>query len=277
VGLRSEFSSIFALSLSLFELSLDQHDQELFGFDLGDLDVTVGISVQKELLADGNGEESEKFSRLRGEALADEINKVVDVGRLVFSVGEDFVDFLDEDVGFSDEFDEAFGDQDDTEVSLVSGSFADQIGDIVNNLVERDFLLLDFFTDDGQVGTGEESALQSDVGGRSAHKSDEMVVFLGGSGIQTDVTDQFGVGLAGSVKTEGDFDVLVLQITIDGLGAADNSDGAVVGLKVFGQQAGVGIGVITSDDDQTVQFKGLAVSQRALELFGSFNLVSSRA
>jgi hypothetical protein len=82
------------------------------------------------------------------------------------------------------------------------------------------------------VWSGQESALKSDVTGRSSHQSDEMIVFLRASGIQSDITNQLRVSLASSVKayrlykttthTERDLDVLVLEITIDGFWASNN-------------------------------------------------------
>ena len=79
-----------------------------------------------------------------------------------------------------------------------------------------------------------------------------MPVLLGGVGIALDVADDLGVGLGGGVEAEGALDVLVLQVAVDGLGAADDLDAGIVGGAVLGKNRGVGVGVVTADDDQGV-------------------------
>jgi len=62
------------------------------------------------------------------------------------------------------------------------------------------------------------------VRGGSAHEPDEMVVLFGAPGVGHDRTDTFGVCFAGGVEAEADLDKLILQVSVDGLGAADDLD-----------------------------------------------------
>ena len=71
--------------------------------------------------------------------------------------------------------------------------------------------------------------------------------------------------------------MLVLEITIDSLGAANDFAFRIVFHEVFSEKARIGIGVITSNDDETVEVKGLGVRERASELLRCFNLVTSGA
>ena len=93
-----------------------------------------------------------------------------------------------------------------------------------------------------------------------------MVVLLGGEGIHADVADKLRVDLAGSVEAEGDGDVVVLQIAINGLRTADHVSAVVDALEVLGEDGSVGVGVISSNHNQTVQFQLIAHLGRSLEL-----------
>ena len=108
--------------------------------------------------------------------------------------------------------------------------------------------------------------------GGAAHELDEVPVFLGGVGVAADVADEFAVDAAGGVEAEAGLDPLVLQVAVDGLGAADDLNGNIVGLEVFGQDAGVGVGVVAADDDQRGNAPLLAALAGGLELFGGLQL-----
>ena len=61
------------------------------------------------------------------------------------------------------------------------------------------------------------------MGGGTTHKSDEVIVLFGGDGIRAEVADSLGVNLGGGVEAKTHRDVLVLKVTVDGLGAANNA------------------------------------------------------
>ena len=81
------------------------------------------------------------------------------------------------------------------------------------------------------------------MGSGTTHDLDKVPILLGGVGVTLDVADDLAVGLGGGVEAKGALDVLVLQVAVDGLGAADDLDAAVVGGKILGKDCGVGVGV----------------------------------
>lgn len=76
-----------------------------------------------------------------------------------------------------------------------------------------------------------------------------MPVFERGGGVTLDVTDELGVGLASGVEAKGRFDGVVLEVTVDGFRASDDLDREFFLRIVFGEDAGVGIAVVATDDD----------------------------
>ena len=97
------------------------------------------------------------------------------------------------------------------------------------------------------------------MGSGTAHDLDEVPILLGGVGITLDVADDLGIGLGGGIEAERALDVLVLQVAVDGLGAADDLNAGVVSGKVLGQNGSVGVGVVAADDDQSGDAVLLAV------------------
>ena len=87
------------------------------------------------------------------------------------------------------------------------------------------------------------------MAGRTTHQFDEVPVFASRVGVALDVTNHFSVGLASSVEAEGGFNLLVFQVAVNGFGAADDLHAIVVSGIVFSQHTSVGVGVVTTDDD----------------------------
>ena len=187
-------------------------------------------------------------------------------------VGEGFGEFRNEHADIRDEFEEAFRNQADAEVLAISSTGSDDVCNVLDDLLQLHLLGLDFFRDQADVRVGLESGFESDVRSATAHELDEVPVLLGGVGIAHDVADEFGVGLHGGVETEGGFDVFVLEVTVDGLRAAANHAACAVGLEVFTENSSVGVGVVTTDDHDSVELLGLGNSHALLELFFSFEL-----
>jgi len=84
-----------------------------------------------------------------------------------------------------------------------------------------------------------------------------------------------GVGSAGGVESETDFDVLILEIAIDGFWTADHVGIAVILLKVLCQDTGIGVGIISPDDDESIQVQVFADQKGGLHLLRGFDLMSS--
>ena len=115
------------------------------------------------------------------------------------------------------------------------------------------------------------------MAGATAHQFDEMPVFTGAVAVALDVTDQFAVGLASGIKTETGFNLLVLQVTINGLGATDDLHAILLGCVVFSQYAGVGVGVVATDDDQCLDVQFAQDFDTLLELSFLLQLGASAA
>jgi hypothetical protein len=94
-------------------------------------------------------------------------------------------------------------------------------------------VLFDLLTNEDPVNPSLKSALKCNVRCRPAHQSDEVVISLAGEGIHAQVSDGLRVSLGGCVEAETHLDVLVLEVTVDGLRAANNSALGLMLLKVL--------------------------------------------
>ena len=120
-----------------------------------------------------------------------------------------------------------------------------------------------------------ESAFERDVGSGTPHQLDEVPVFFSGIRIALNVADQFAVDFGSGVETERCFDEFVLEVAVDGFRAADDLNGNVFLLVVFGKEAGVGVGVVAADDDEGGDSKSLAVFRAFIELLFQFEFGSA--
>jgi len=100
-------------------------------------------------------------------------------------------------------------------------------------------VLFDLLTNEDPVDASLKGAFKSDVRCRSSHQSDEVVISLAGEGIHAQVSDSLRVSLGGCVEAETNLDVLILEVTIDGLRAANDSALGLMLLKVFSKQASI--------------------------------------
>ena len=101
---------------------------------------------------------------------------------------------------------------------------------------------------------------------RASHELDAVPVLTSTIAVALDVADEFAVGLAGSIKTEAGLYLVILQVTIDGLGATDYLHAIILGSIILSQYACVGIGVITTDDYQCLD------AQLAQNLYAALKL-----
>ena len=113
--------------------------------------------------------------------------------------------------------------------------------------------------------------------GAAAHDLYKVPVLLGRVGITLDVADDLAVGLGGGIEAEGALDVLVLQVAVDGLGAADDLHAGIVGGKVLSQHSGVGVGIVAADDHNSGNAVLPADPGHDLELLFGFQLGSAGA
>lgn len=192
------------------------------------------VSVEQELVLYGFGKEVEEFPRGLREVSLD-----------VFSnsrrkwLRDDLIDLLDKDVNLGNELDEPFGHEDHTILLLALISLAYDVGELIGDLLKGHGVLFDLLTYEDPVNASLKSALKSNVRCRSSHESDEVVISLAGEGIHAQVSDSLRVSLCGCVEAETNLDVLILEVTIDGLRAANDSALGLMLLKVFSKQASI--------------------------------------
>ena len=118
---------------------------------------------------------------------------------------------------------------------------------------------MDFFADEAGVHTGSNSAFKGNVGSRSAHQTDKVVVSLRGNSINTQIADSLRESLGGGVKSERYGDMFVLKISVNGLRAPNNDCLSSVLCKVFTEKASISVRVVTTDDAETVEVELSAV------------------
>ena len=192
-------------------------------------------------------------------------------------VGEGFVQLADEGAHFGDEFNEALGNEDGAELLAVRGAVGDGLGDLVDDLLERETALGDFLGDERDVRMRLQRALQGDVRGRAAHELDEVPVFAGRNGVALDVSDEVGVNLAGRVEAKARLDVLAAQVAINRLRNADYTKRGVVGLGKLGELRGVGIRVVAADDHQRGEVVGFRRFEGLEKILVRFEFRAARA
>lgn len=81
---------------------------------------------------------------------------------------------------------------------------------------------------------------------------DKVPVFTGRVSVTLDVADQLRVYLCSGIEAKTGLDLIVLQVAVDGLRAADNLDTIVLGSIVLSEHASICIGVVTTDDDHSL-------------------------
>ncbi len=110
---------------------------------------------------------------------------------------------------------------------------------------------------------------------RATHQFDEVIVFLCRVAVALNVADNFGVDFGCGVETEGGFNHIVLEVTVDGFGATDNLNACVDALVVFGEHCGVGVGVVTADNNESLNVEFLEDFQTLVELLLGFEFCAA--
>ena len=91
---------------------------------------------------------------------------------------------------------------------------------------------------------------QCDMRCRPSHQLHKVPVFLCGGTVALNVSYQLTVCLCGCIEAEACLYLVVLQVSVDGLWHADDLYAVAMFLVVFRKNGGVGVGVITSDNDK---------------------------
>ena len=95
-----------------------------------------------------------------------------------------------------------------------------------------------------------------------------MPVFLGRVAIAGHIANQLAIHLGSSIETEGDLDLFVLEVAVDGLGNTDDLHTSIVSLVVLSEDGSVGVAVVTTDDDHCCDFELAQDLKTSLKLLG---------
>mmetsp|Transcript_69418 Transcript_69418/g.165423 ORF Transcript_69418/g.165423 Transcript_69418/m.165423 type:complete len:537 (-) Transcript_69418:330-1940(-) len=265
--------ALVPLDAAALQLRVHRGGQQLLRLDLGDLHVAVGVAVQKQLRPDEAGQIPEAVCVLLGQDLQDAL-----LSGFHSRQGQLVVDFGDQRIELWDELDETFGKKNYPVVLAVLAARFDHVCQIHGDILQALLAFRHLLSKKTGVGPREQGHFQGNIGRRSAHEPDQVVVLLRTQGINGHIAYQGGVGLAGSVEAEGHRDVRwALEITVDGLGRTDNLGLAAIGLEVLGQDGTVRVRIVSADDDQAIKANRVANSHGVPELLLRLNLVASTA
>ena len=115
------------------------------------------------------------------------------------------------------------------------------------------------------------------MGSRATHHLDEVPILASGVAVALDVTDELGVSLTSGVETERGLNLVVLQVAVDGLRAADDLHTVLLSSIVLSKHAGVGVGVVATDDDNSLDVELANDLQTLLELLHLLELRTAGA
>jgi len=268
VVLGSELAGVDTVSLPVGELLGNHLGEQLLGLDERYLYVAVWVALESELTADREWEGLEESSVLVREVSEHVVNLLV-VGNEVevgLVLGEHIVELSDESLDGWDELDESLRNEDNaivhTEVSTVGNDFSDIGYDVVKGLV----LSFNLLAEQGNIGVSLESTLEGNVAGATTHELHEVPVLLGRVAVAHNVADHLRVNLCSGVEAERCLDLAVLEVAVDGLWAADNLNVSADGLVVFGEHAGIGVGVVTTNDYESLDVESLKDLKTLVEL-----------
>ncbi len=99
-----------------------------------------------------------------------------------------------------------------------------------------------------------------------------MPVFLGREAVALYVADKLGIYFGGGVESERCLHDFVLEVAVDGLGAADHLHSGADVLVVFGKHGGIGVGVVAADDHESLDVELLEDFKAFVELLFLFEL-----
>ncbi|GIX63723.1 capsular exopolysaccharide synthesis family protein [Babesia caballi] len=275
---KGQGTQVFELSFG--DAGLDQHKQQTLGGNLGQHDVTGGLAVHQKLLAYGVGQRRPGLA-----ALAEHLGGELRHG--AGGLGENLVQFGNENVDFGNELDETLGNENDAVGLAHAIASFHQVHNFVHNGGKRLLFAPHLLANQNQVGMGLHAALHGEVRSGAPHHADEVVRVMRAAGVGAQVADKLGVGSSRGVKAKADLDVAGLHVAVHSLRHADDAtglaqNGAAVGQvggdaigKVVGNEGGVAVGAISADNNQTVQIQVVYGFNYVVEVSVAGNLAAT--
>ncbi|MPM94549.1 hypothetical protein SDC9_141695 [bioreactor metagenome] len=94
--------------------------------------------------------------------------------------------------------------------------------------------------------------------------------------VALDVSNYFGVDLTSGIKAKRCFYLSVFKVTVNGFRTANYLHTGINGFVIFGQHACVGVGIVSSDDNQRTDVEFLQNLQSFVKLLFLLELCTSR-
>ena len=95
--------------------------------------------------------------------------------------------------------------------------------------------------------------------------------------VALDVTNEFSVCLAGCIETERSLDLVVFEVAVDGLRAADYLYAVLLGCVVLSEYTSICVRVVATDDNESLDAEFAENLNTLLELLFLLELSTSRA
>ena len=102
-----------------------------------------------------------------------------------------------------------------------------------------------------------------------------MPVFACRIAVALYVSDKFGIRLTCSVETEAGFNLLVLEVTVNGFGTSNNLYTIVFFCILFSKYTCIGVGIVASNDDESFDSEFAKDFNTAFELLFLFEFCAS--
>ena len=189
---------------------------------------------------------------------------------------QEVIQLSDQTFHSRDKLNQTFRNQHSTEVVALSSTIGNDLSNVSYYIVQWHIFRFHFFRDDTYVRLNLQSTFQCNVRSRTAHQFNEVPVFTCRVTVALDVTNHFWVYFTCSIETERSFNHFVLQVTVDSFRTTDHLYTGILGSIVFGQNAGICIRVVTTNDYQCFDTQFIDNLQPLFELFRSFQFGTSR-
>ena len=126
-----------------------------------------------------------------------------------------------------------FWDNDASVVLLCFSSLANDVTDVVDDVLKTFVTILALLRDDDKVGRCLERALSGQVGRFLTHESDKVPILDGRGAVSKHVTNKLRVDLRGSVESNCCLEVLVVDVAINSGWDVNNADRGALRLEVL--------------------------------------------
>ena len=190
---------------------------------------------------------------------------------------EKLVNLDDEIIERRDMGKESFWDNDTSIVLSYGGSLADDVTNVVDDILQTLVTILAFLGDDTVVRRRLQGTLDSQMRGLFTHETDEVPVLDSRGTVRKHVSNKLRIDFRGSIKSNCGLEVVVMNISVDSGWDSDNSSLSIISLEEFSEVESICHGSSGADDNETSKAKSIGNLKGLLLLLISSNFVSTSA